>query len=88
MVRKSLSAAEIVELGERVYRDRLRGAVEAQHRNRFLVLDVLTGDYEIDDRDAEASRRLLQRHPDGQFYGVRIGHDVAYRLGVGGAGKS
>ncbi len=81
MGHRSLTPDEVAERGEQIYRERLRDRVEEQHRGRFLVLDILSGDYEIDDRDVIASGRLLERHPEGVLFGVRIGHPTAYRLG-------
>jgi hypothetical protein len=55
--------------------------VEAGNIGKFLVLDIESGDYEIDDEDEKASRRILARHPEGVLYGLRIGFAAAYRLG-------
>jgi len=81
MVRQTLTAEQIAERGDQIYRDRLQAAVESQHFGRFLIMDVLSGDFEIDDRDVSATSRLLQRQPDGLLYGLRIGHAAAYHLG-------
>jgi len=54
--------------------------VEQDHRGKFLILDVNTGDYEIDSEDLTASKRLLARRPDAELFGVRIGHRAAYLL--------
>lgn len=54
--------------------------VEQDHRGKFLILDVNTGDYEIDPEDLTVSKRLLARRPDAVLFGVRIGHRAAYRL--------
>ena len=47
-------------------------------KGTFVVIDVDPGDYEIDVRDATATRRLLKRKPDAVTYGVRVGHRAAY----------
>lgn len=60
-------------------RDRLL-AEDAANHGRFLALDVATGDYEVDDRLAEASLRLHQRRPPPSF-GFRIGYPAAYKRG-------
>ncbi len=81
MVRQVFSNDEVAERGERLYRDQLQTAVEPGNVGRFLVMDILSGDYEIDDRDIAATNRLEQRRPDGILYGLRIGYPAAYRLG-------
>jgi hypothetical protein len=72
---------EIARRGREVYEREVRHAVEPEHRGRFLVLDVQSGDYEIADDDLEASERLLERRPGALLYGLRIGEAAAYRIG-------
>lgn len=72
---------EIARRGREVYEREIRRAVEREHRGRFLVLDVESGDYEIADDDLDASERLLERRPDALLYGLRIGEGAAYRIG-------
>jgi hypothetical protein len=81
MVRKTLPKEEIASIGRRIYGENIREKVEAQHHGKFLVIDIESGDYEIDDRDVNASLRLLARRPNGILYGIRIGYPAAYRLG-------
>ena len=87
MVRQKLSAAEIVALGKRLYDEGVRAKVEADHRGRFVVVDVESGDFQIEDDDAAASQAILARRPDAVLYGVRIGEDVAYCVGLGSTGN-
>jgi hypothetical protein len=72
---------EIARRGREVYEREIRREVEPEHRGRFLVLDVESGDYEIADDDLDASERLLERRPDALLYGLRIGEGAAYRIG-------
>ncbi len=72
---------EVGRIGQELYDREIRSQVEAEHRGKFLVLDILTRDYEIDENDLAASDRLLARKPTAVLYGVRIGYPTAYRLG-------
>lgn len=74
---------EVVRQGRQIYERGLREKVEPEHRGKFLVLDVLTGEYEIAEKDLVASDRLLDRNPDAVLYGLRIGYPTAYRIGAG-----
>ena len=67
--------------GQALYDQTLKAQVEAGNHGKFLILDVNSGDYEIDPEDLTASKRLLERRPDAVLFGVRIGHRAAYRLG-------
>ena len=74
-------ANEIAARGETIYREQIKDLVEDAHHGKFVIIDVDTGDYEIDKRDALASKRLLERRPEGVLYGIRIGFRAAYRMG-------
>ena len=64
------------------YETRLRDLVETDENiGKQLVIDIETGEYEIDESSLEASLRMLQRKPDAALYGVRIGYDAAYAIG-------
>jgi hypothetical protein len=74
--------AEVVAArGEALYEQRIRPHVEATHRGKFVVVDIETGDYEIDADDLAATKRALAKRPDAVLYGLRIGYPTAYRLG-------
>ncbi len=77
-----LSGEEIVERGKALYEREIRPLVE-HHANigKQLVIDVETGEYEIDDDGLAASRRLLAKHPHAALYGLRIGYNAVYSLG-------
>jgi hypothetical protein len=75
------SPEEIAARGEALYDRDIRSMVEGTHHGKFLVLDIETGDYEIDADDLTATMQLLKRQPDAVSYGVRIGYPTAYRLG-------
>ncbi len=76
-----METAEVGRLGDEIYERDIRGLVEPKYVGKFLVLDVLSGDYEIDDDDFEASRRSEAKHPDGVRYLIRIGYDAAFSFG-------
>ena len=69
--------------GEAVYQ-KLQTKVEPRHNGKFLVIDIQTEDYEIDDLGTVAINRLLSKHPDAVIYLLRIGHRAAYRMGFRG----
>jgi len=82
MTHPRYSSAEIVQRGQALYEQQLRALVEARHQGKFLVLDIETGDYEIDADDVRAVQRAKTKHPDAALYIVRIGSPTAYRVGA------
>jgi hypothetical protein len=73
---------EIVERGKAIYEQQIRQKVGTEeNKGKFLIIDIETGDYEMDDDEIAATRRAHARHPDGAFYGMRVGYRAAEVLG-------
>lgn len=75
------TADEVAARGEAIYEQQIRAEVEAEHRGKFIVIDIETGEYEIDADDLAATKRALAKRPNAVLYGLRIGYPAAYRLG-------
>ena len=71
---------EIGRIGTEIYRRQIRDKVMPQHKGKFLILDIESGDYEIDEDDSKAEEILRARRPNGVFLGLRIGYKSAYTL--------
>ncbi len=78
MASRTYGPGEITALGEAIYREQIQPQVGPVEIGAFIVIDVETGEYEIDPRDATATRRLLERRPDAVTYGLRVGYRAAY----------
>ncbi|MYE53879.1 MAG: hypothetical protein F4X34_01610 [Chloroflexi bacterium] len=78
MQERASSPHDVESRGEAIYRERIRHLVDPHEKGKFVVIDVYSGDYEIDERDADASVRLLNRHPDALTWAVRVGHPTPY----------
>lgn len=76
-----LTSKQIAQQGETMYAERIQPLMQEKDHGRMLVLDVATGDYEIDDSGGQAAEILLARHPGANLYGLRIGHAAAGRIG-------
>jgi hypothetical protein len=83
MARRTYEPGQIAIRGEAIYRERIQQLVNPAKKGSFVVIDVETGDYEVDAGDAAATRRLLDRRPGAVTYAVRVGHRAAYSQ-VGG----
>lgn len=73
---------DIVQRGEALYHNRIRALVEAGNRGKFLIINVDTGEYEMDAEDLVASRRARARFPNARLYTMRVGFPTAYRIGA------
>ena len=72
---------EIAQRGQVLYDQQIRAQVETRHKGKFLVLDIETGNYEIDINELAALRRAKAKNPDAALYLLRVGSSTAYRLG-------
>ena len=78
------AGAEIYGWARAIYDAELRH-LEAEHTGEFLVLDVNTGEYEVDAERGQAALRMLARFPDEDaraFCTFRVGEPPAYRRGA------
>ncbi len=75
---------EIARRGQDIYDRDIRPKVENEHHGKFLVVDVDTGDFEVDTDELKAIQRATARHPDGARYILRVGYPATHRLGARG----
>lgn len=77
----SYTTEEVVQRGQEIYEREIRAQVEASHEGEFVVVDITTGAWEVDEDDVAASDRALSKNPDAVLYFARVGRPAAYRLG-------
>lgn len=76
------TAKEIVERGQVIYESRIRSLVERDHFGKYLVIDIETGEYEIDADHLIASNHAAAKHPDALLFAMRIGYRAGGRIGA------
>jgi hypothetical protein len=76
MLDSQISDEEIAQRGEKIYREQLCGFLEPQYCGQVVVIDVETGEYEVDTDSLGASKRALAKHTGALLYGVRVGSPV------------
>jgi hypothetical protein len=80
MGRTNYSMEEIASLGKEIYAKRLQPLLEPENTGKFLVIDIETRDYEMDENGEVASLRARDKKPDGVRYAMRIGHRAWGRI--------
>ncbi len=77
-----LSREEVARRAKQLYESRIRQNVETEENiGKMVIIDIETGDYEIDQTGLQASRNLSQKHPNARLFGIRIGYNVSVSLG-------
>ncbi len=72
---------EIVMRGQTLFEQHIRAKVEPGHHGKFLVVDIETGEYEIDANELNAVNRAKLKNTEAVLYIVRVGYPTAYKLG-------
>jgi hypothetical protein len=72
---------EIIRRGKVLYEQQLRPQVEVGNTGKVLVINVETGQYEIDADHRAASNRTA-KYPGAPLYATRIGSPALGRLGA------
>ena len=80
MPREDYTKKEICARGEEIYQEQIKPLLEPQEKGKFVVIDILSGDYEIHKEHVTASKRLRERRPDSVRYAGRVGYASAYHF--------
>ena len=67
--------------GRAIYNKTIRDKVDPTEKGKVVVIDVNSGDWEIDADDATALFRLLERRPDAFTWAERVGYSAVYEMG-------
>ena len=71
---------EVTELAKVIYQEKIKHLVEPAENGKYIVIDVKSGDYEIDEDHLTASDRLRARQPTAATYAGRVGYPTTYDL--------
>ncbi len=83
MATKKYTTDEICDQGEKIYKEQIKHLVEPSENGKFIVIDIVSGDYEIDEEELDAHDRLKERRPELVGFMGRVGYKAAYHLGGG-----
>lgn len=77
-----LSREEVARRAKQLYESSIRQQVEVKKNiGKMVIIDIETGDYEVDETGLKASRNLSKKHPNARLFGIRIGYNVAVSFG-------
>lgn len=82
MVNTAVDIEGIARRGEEYYDRFLRAKLEPEHKGKYVVLNVETGDYEMDESQLAALDRAEAKHPDTVFCTLRVGYRAVGRIGA------
>ena len=71
----------VAETAKRIYAERLRSQLEAEHLNRFVAIEPESGDHFIADSFSQAVANARKAYPDRISFVIRVGHEAAIHIG-------
>jgi len=70
----------VASRGKELYVTKIRELTRGTATGDFVVIDIHTGDFEVDPDDVTATMRLMERRPDAITWAERVGYPAAYNL--------
>ncbi len=77
-----ISRKEVARRAKQLYESDIRRQVEVEENiGKMVIIDIETGNYEIDATGMNAAHRLRAEHPYARLFGICIGYNVVASLG-------
>jgi len=73
--------SSIADCGANIYEKKLRERLEPAHNGKYVIIDVETGEYELDTDHLAASNRAAAKWPGSKLYATRVGSGILGKLG-------
>ena len=71
---------EIVKRGNEIF-EKIKSQFKERDATDYVVIDIETGEYEVDANNLAACLRLRERVPDAQIYARRVGSRYLHHFG-------
>jgi hypothetical protein len=81
VTRPKYTKEEFARRGDEIYDQHLCHTLEPEKNGQYGVIDIDTGQHDVDEDEIAASDRLLARLPGAQAWVRRVGSRTARRFG-------
>ena len=78
---QALNLEELVRNAESLYEQKLKSELEVLHRDQFVAIEPISGEYFLGRSLSEALGAARAAHPDRLTHTMRIGHPAALHFG-------
>lgn len=79
--RRRYNKKEFARRGDALVESRVRSNLTAADEDKFVAIDIETGEYELDKNELRAADRLRKRVPDAQIWLVHVSLGYLHRFG-------
>lgn len=77
---RTLADNELLRQGRERFQE-IEPLLQTEHHGEHVLIDVISGDYEVSRDDMQATEELLIRHPNAEIWHERVGFNAPYRFG-------
>ncbi len=77
----SADTEAVIERAKRIYAEQLQTVLESQHRNRFVAIEPVSGEYFLGDSFDEVVKSARAKYPSHLSHTIHIGHRAAFHMG-------
>ena len=79
--KRHYSKEEFARRGDALVESKVRPNLTAADADKFVAIDIVTGEYELDKDEMKAADRLRKRVPDPQIWLVHVTLGYLHRFG-------
>ena len=79
--KRRYSKEEFASRGDALVERKVRPNLTAADEDKFVAIDIETGEYELDKDEMKAATRLRKRIPDAQIWSVHVTLGYLHRFG-------
>src|SRR5437763_15475325 len=79
--KRRYSKEEFARRGDALVASKVRPKMTAADEDKFVAIDIETGEYELDKNEMNAACRLRKRIPDAQIWLVHVSLGYLHRFG-------
>ncbi|MDD2785570.1 MAG: hypothetical protein PHS79_01600 [Patescibacteria group bacterium] len=76
-----LTPEQIASKGEKIYQEKLRAILEPKENGRFVMIEVLSGEYFLGDSILDALKKARVKYPDSIFHTIKVGYEGVFKMG-------
>lgn len=80
--KRRYSKEEFARRGSAIFENEVRPKLKKRDAEKFVAIDIETGEYELGADELAASDKMLARVPDAQIWLVQAGTGILHRFGA------
>ena len=80
VTKRRYSKEEFARRGDALIESKVRPKLTATDEDKFVAIDIETGEYELDKNEMRAAERLRKRVPDPQIWLVHVSLGYLHRF--------